>query len=56
MRIFIILLFGLFVSSSVFAEDTTVKMLNKLGKENKVFSTKIVKVDVGDTVFLEGYK
>ena len=26
-------------------------MLNKLGKENKVFSTKIVKVDVGDTVF-----
>ena len=51
MRIFIILLFGLFVSSSVFAEDATVEMLNKLGKENKVFSTKIVKVDVGDTVF-----
>ena len=51
MRKFIILLFGLFVSSSVFAEDATVEMLNKLGKENKVFSTKIVKVDVGDTVF-----
>ena len=50
MRIFIILLFGLFVSSSVFAEDATVEMLNKLGKENKVFSTKIVKVDVGDIV------
>ena len=50
MRI-IILLFGLLVSSSVFAEDTTVEMLNKLGKENMVFSTKIVKVDIGDTVF-----
>ena len=51
MRIFIILLFGLFVSSSIFAKDATVEMLNKLGKENMVFSTKIVKVDVGDTVF-----
>ena len=51
MRIFIILLFGLFVSSSVFAEDATVEMLNKLEKENMVFSIKIVKVDVGDTVF-----
>ena len=40
----------MFVSSSVFAEDATVKMLNKLGKENKVFSTEIVKVDVGDIV------
>ena len=51
MRVFIILLFGLFVSSSVFAENATVEMLNKLEKENMVFSTKIVKVDVGDTVF-----
>ena len=44
MRIFIILLFGLFVSSSVFAEDATVKMLNKLGKENKVFQLKLSKL------------
>ena len=51
MRIVIILLFSLFVSNSVFAEDATVEMLNKLGKENMVFSIKIVKVDVGDTVF-----
>ena len=51
MRILFILLFGLFVSSSIFAQDVTVEMLNKLEKENMVFSIKIVKVDVGDTVF-----
>ena len=51
MRVFIILLFGLFVSGSIFAEDITVEMLNKLEKENMVFSKKIVKVNVGDTVF-----
>ena len=51
MRVFIILLFGLFVSGSIFAEDTTIEMLNKLEKENMVFSKKIVKVNVGDTVF-----
>ena len=51
MRVFIILLFGLFVSGSIFAENTTIEMLNKLEKENMVFSKKIVKVNVGDTVF-----
>ena len=51
MRIVIILLFSLFVSNLVFAEVTTVEMLNKLEKENMVFSLKIVNVDVGDTVF-----
>ena len=50
MRI-IILLFSLFVSSSIFAENATVEMLNKLEKENMVYSNKIVKVEVGDTVF-----
>ena len=50
MRI-IILLFSLFVSSSIFAENATVEMLNKLEKENMVFSNKIVKVNIGDTVF-----
>ena len=39
MRILFILLFGLFVSSSIFAQDATVEMLNKLEKENMVFST-----------------
>ena len=51
MRIIIIFLFSLFIPSSVFAEDVTVEMLNKLEKENMVFSNKIVTVDVGDTVF-----
>jgi len=51
MRIIIIFLFSLFISSSVFAEDVTVEMLNKLEKENMVFSNKIVKVNIGDTVF-----
>ena len=49
--IIIILLFSLFVSSSIFAENATVEMLNKLEKENMVYSNKIVKVEVGDTVF-----
>ena len=56
MRKFMILLFGLFVSSSVFAEDATVEMLNKLGKENMVFSEKIVNVEIGDTVFWKATK
>ena len=50
MRI-VILLFGLLVSNSIFAKDLTVEMLNKLEKENMVFSIKIAKVDIGDTVF-----
>ena len=43
----------LFLSSftSAFSADTTVEMLNKSGKEIMVFSNKIVRVDVGDTVF-----
>ena len=43
----------IFLSSftSAFAADTTVEMLNKSGKEIMVFSNKIVRVDVGDTVF-----
>ena len=43
----------IFLSSfnSAFAADVTIEMLNKSGKEIMVFSNKIVKVDVGDTVF-----
>ena len=43
----------LFLSSftAAFSADTTVEMLNKSGKEIMVFSNKIVRIDVGDTVF-----
>ena len=43
----------IFLSSftSAFAADVTIEMLNKSGKEIMVFSKKIVRVDVGDTVF-----
>ena len=51
MKNLIIIIFCLFISNSIFAEDVTVEMLNKLEKENMVFSTKIVKINVGDTVF-----
>ena len=47
--------FSLF-SISVKAADQTVEMLNKLGKEHMVFSKKIVKVDIGDTVFWKATK
>ena len=48
----------LFLSSftSVFAADTTVEMLNKSGKEIMVFSSKIVRVNVGDSVFWKATK
>ena len=41
----------LFFASSSFAADETIEMLNKLGKESMVYSKKIVRIDVGDTVF-----
>ena len=44
------------LSSSLFAADETIEMLNKLGKENMVFSKKIVKVNIGDTVFWKSIK
>lgn len=47
----VFVLISIFLSTSSFAADVTVEMLNKLNKENMVFSQKIVKVDVGDTVF-----
>ena len=39
-----------FLTSTSFAADATVEMLNKQGKESMVFSQKIVKVNVGDKV------
>ena len=46
-----ILITLLFFTSSSFAADVTVEMLNKLGKESMVYSKKVVRIDVGDTVF-----
>jgi len=43
----IILLF----TSNTFAEDETIEMLNKLDNESMVYSKKIVRIDVGDTIF-----
>ena len=41
----------IFLSKIAFAGETiTVKMLNKLEKDNMVFSQKIVKIDEGDTI------
>ena len=39
-----------FFTSSSFAADETIEMLNKLGKESMVYSKKIVRIEVGDTV------
>jgi len=50
MRYFLILLVT-FWTSLVLAEDTTVKMFNKFEGEIMVFSKKLVKINVGDTVF-----
>ncbi len=37
--------------SNLMAAEETIEMLNKLGKESMVYSKKIVRVDIGDTVF-----
>ena len=38
-------------STIAFAANETIEMLNKQGKETMVYSKKVVKVNVGDTVF-----
>ena len=38
-------------SSNSMAADETIEMLNKLGKESMVYSKKVVRVDIGDTVY-----
>jgi len=48
---FIISISLFLISSNSMAADETIEMLNKLGKESMVYSKKIVKIDVGDTVF-----
>ena len=46
-----ILITLLLFTSASFAADETIEMLNKLGNESMVYSKKIVRIDVGDTVF-----
>ena len=46
-----ILITLLFFTAGAFAADETIEMLNKLEKESMVYSKKIVRIDVGDTVF-----
>ena len=48
---FIISITLLMFSTNSMAADETIEMLNKLGKESMVYSKKVVRVDVGDTVF-----
>ena len=50
-KIFLITLSILSLSQSVLASDQIIDMLNKLGKEHMVYSKKIVKIEIGDTVF-----
>ena len=38
-------------SLNAFAANETIEMLNKQGKESMVYSKKVVKIDVGDTIF-----
>ena len=53
MRYLLIILLSLIFSKVLLAEDTIVKMLNKLEKRNMVFSQEIVRINSGDTVFWE---
>ena len=55
MKYLFIIFFGLFITNVSFAEDITVEMLNKLEKRTMVFNQEIVRINPGDTVFLESY-
>ena len=56
MKKIIALISILFVTQSASADDQTLEMLNKLGKEHMVYSKKIVNIEVGDTVFWKSTK
>ena len=51
MRYILVILSSVFLSKIAVAEDTTIEMLDKLGKRNMVFSQEIVRINPGDTVF-----
>ena len=44
------ILITFFISTTTFAESHTIEMLNKSGNEMMVYSKKIVKVNIGDTI------
>lgn len=48
---FILAVVIIFLPTKLLAADLTIEMLNKLEKESMVFSQKIAKIDVGDTIF-----
>ncbi len=50
LKLFFSIIFTI-VATNVSAADVTLEMLNKLDKETMVFSEKVVKINVGDTVF-----
>ena len=56
MKKIIILISFLFFTQSASSADQTIEMLNKLGKEHMVYSKKIVKINIGDTVFWKSTK
>jgi len=50
-KLIFLILAILAVSQPSFGADQTIDMLNKLGKETMIFSQKIVRIDLGDTVY-----
>ena len=46
-----LILISILFSTNALAQDETIEMLNKLDKETMVYSKKVVRVNVGDTVF-----
>jgi pseudoazurin len=50
MKLLTFLLLSLCLISPALGADFTVEMLNKKGKERMVFSEKIVRIEVGDTI------
>ena len=50
LKLFLSIIFTI-VATNVSASDVTLEMLNKQGKESMLFSEKVVKINVCDTVF-----
>ena len=51
MKFLIFALILIYSANNTIAADTTIEMHNKIGKESMVYSKKIIKINVGDTVF-----
>jgi pseudoazurin len=51
MKFLIYTLALLYSGNLALAADTTIEMRNKIGKESMVYSKKIIKINLGDTVF-----